>query len=244
MEQATQSESIAALAGALSKAQAEIKGAEKDKSNPYFKSKYADLSSIWDACKEPLTQNGLAVIQTTELNGGNVVVVTTLAHESGEWIRGKLGLKPVKEDPQSAGSALTYARRYALAAIVGVCPDDDDAEDAMARNSKASAKGAITKETVTAVMDSAQLPPIDEKAVMAEIAAAEHVSDLGNIANNHKRALNAAKVNNPALYAKIREALSARKLELMGDMAGAGFVPPNGTNGKSETPVLDDEIPW
>lgn len=128
-----QSESIAKLAEALSKAQGKIKGAAKDTANPFFKSKYADLASVWDACRDQLSAHGLSVIQTTEDGLEYVTIITTLSHSSGEWIRGRLTMKPVKNDPQGVGSAITYARRYALAAIVGVAPEDDDGEAASGR---------------------------------------------------------------------------------------------------------------
>ena len=128
-----QSESIAALAAALSKAQADITGALKDSSNPFFKSRYADLASCWDACRKQLTANNLAVIQTTEVTEAGTVLVTTLAHSSGEWMRGTLPVVTKDNGPQAQGSGITYARRYALAAIVGLAQIDDDAEAAQAR---------------------------------------------------------------------------------------------------------------
>ena len=128
-----QSESIAALAAALSKAQADITGALKDSSNPFYKSRYADLASCWDACRKQLAANGLAVIQTTNTTDAGVVLVTTLAHSSGEWIRGVLPVVTKDNGPQAQGSGITYARRYALAAIVGLAQIDDDAEAAQAR---------------------------------------------------------------------------------------------------------------
>lgn len=128
MEHNTQhSDRIDELAAALSKAQAVIEGAIKDADNPYFKSKYADLGSVWEACRKPLTDNGLAVIQTTEgANPEQVTIVTTLVHSSGQWYRGHLTMKPVKADPQGIGSCITYGRRYGLQAIAGVAPEDDD----------------------------------------------------------------------------------------------------------------------
>jgi hypothetical protein len=132
-----QSESIAALAAALSKAQASITGALKDSSNPFFKSKYADLASCWDACRKQLADNGLAVIQTTDMTDAGVVLVTTLAHSSGEWMRGVLPIVTKDAGPQAQGSGMTYARRYALAAIVGLAQIDDDAEAAQARGKPA-----------------------------------------------------------------------------------------------------------
>lgn len=128
-----QSEQINELAAALSKAQASITGALKDSANPFFKSKYADLASCWDACRKQLTDNGLAVIQTTDVIDGVVFVKTTLAHSSGQWIVGALPVKTKDESPQAQGSGITYARRYALAAIVGLAQIDDDAEAAQGR---------------------------------------------------------------------------------------------------------------
>lgn len=131
-----QSESIAALAAALSKAQSAITGALKDSANPFFKSKYADLASCWDACRSQLAANNLAVIQTTEVTEAGTVLVTTLAHSSGEWMRGYLPVLTKDAGPQGQGSGLTYARRYALAAMVGLAQIDDDGEAAQARGKK------------------------------------------------------------------------------------------------------------
>jgi uncharacterized protein YukE len=122
-----QSASIKSLAEALSKTQAAVEGAVKGKVNPAFKSKYADLSSVWEACREALTENGLSVLQSPgEVAEGRMAMTTQLMHASGEWIRGTLTIPLGKVDAQAYGSATTYARRYALAAFVGVSPEDDD----------------------------------------------------------------------------------------------------------------------
>ena len=130
-----QSETIGALAAALSKAQADITGALKDSSNPFFKSKYADLASCWDACRKQLAANNLAVIQTIYVHweSGQTMLATTLVHSSGEWIRSDLPVLAKDLSPQAQGSGITYARRYALAAIVGLAQIDDDAEAAQGR---------------------------------------------------------------------------------------------------------------
>jgi hypothetical protein len=120
------SESINELSAALAKAQGEITGALKDSANPFFKSKYADLASCWDACRVPLAKNGLAVIQVPETTEAGLTLITTLAHSSGQWIRGSLPVKPKDDTPQAMGSALTYARRYALTAFIGIAQVDDD----------------------------------------------------------------------------------------------------------------------
>ena len=134
---------LSKLTEALSKAQAVIQGAIKDSKNPFFSSTYADLASVWEACRKPLTSNGLAVIQTTEMFEGKLYLRTTLSHISGESISGIYPIQPMRqvkdkgweisEDPQSLGSALRYARRYTLEAIVGVAPEDDDGEAAVGR---------------------------------------------------------------------------------------------------------------
>ena len=142
------STSIGALAAALAKAQSNIKGALKDSSNPFFKSKYADLSSVWEACREPLTKQELSVIQTVSGDSTNIIVTTMLVHSSGEWVKDSLTMAPVKQDPQGAGSAITYARRYALAAIAGVAPEDDDGNAASGKGGndlKPTAKTNLTK---------------------------------------------------------------------------------------------------
>lgn len=117
---------IKELATALAKAQKAIKSASKDATNPFFKTKYADLSSVWEAAREPLTSNGLSVVQTTEPMEGGFLLVTRLFHESGQWIQSALPILPPKFDMQVLGSAMTYARRYSLAAIAGIAPGDDD----------------------------------------------------------------------------------------------------------------------
>lgn len=144
-----QSENIAELALALSKAQAVIGGAKKDSKNPFFKSDYADLESVWMACRKELTDNGLSVIQTMEPNPEGVTVVTTLAHSSGQWMRGRLNLHPTKNDPQGIGSAITYGRRYALAAIVGVYQTDDDGNAASGKTDKPSKQDAKPQPVTT-----------------------------------------------------------------------------------------------
>ena len=125
----TQSPTIGKLALALSKAQGELEGAAKDSENPFFKSKYADLESVWDACRDLLASNGLAVAQfpgTYSDLDKSMSLTTILTHASGEWINQEMSVPVTKPDAQGAGSALTYMRRYALAAVVGVVQADDD----------------------------------------------------------------------------------------------------------------------
>jgi hypothetical protein len=123
---ATRSGSIAALAAALAKAQGEMEGAAKANVNPHFKSKYADLASVWDACRVPLSKHGLSILQPVKADGAKVTVTTILAHSSGEWIEESLTMTAGQNTPQGVGSAITYGRRYGLASMVGIAPEDDD----------------------------------------------------------------------------------------------------------------------
>jgi len=151
-----QSDQINELAAALCEAQKNPLFAIRDSNNPFFKSKYADLSSVWDSARKPLTDNGLSVVQTTSPgDDGRINIVTTLIHKSGQWIRGVLPVRPVKDDPQAVGSAITYGRRYGLQAMVGICPDDDDAEGAMSRE---KAPGKAKKEKPAAEPPKSTVP--------------------------------------------------------------------------------------
>jgi len=127
------SDSINEITAALSKAQGELVGAVKDSKNPFFKSNYADLSSVWDSCRAQLSKNGLAVTQLLQESEKGLSLVTLLSHSSGQWMKSVYPVKPVKDDPQGIGSAITYARRYALSAMVGVAQVDDDGEASMGR---------------------------------------------------------------------------------------------------------------
>lgn len=120
------SESLKSLAPALLKAQAAIKAALKDSTNPHFKSKYADLSSVIDAVKDALNANGLVFMQGIGSADQGVTVETMLLHSSGEWISSVLEIPATKQDAQGYGSAITYGRRYGLQSMCGVPAEDDD----------------------------------------------------------------------------------------------------------------------
>lgn len=123
------SDQLDKLAAALVKVQAEVSTVQKDSSNPFFKSKYASLDAVWDAVRKPLTDNGLSVVQMPGVfvSEGNIASLETiLLHSSGQWIS-LVGQAPVsKADPQGVGSVITYLRRYGLAAVTSVVPDEDD----------------------------------------------------------------------------------------------------------------------
>ena len=115
------------IAAAFVKAKRAFGPALKDKTNPAFRSKYADLGACIDAVEEALLANGIAFIQETFEDATGVTVETVFIHESGEVLRcGKLHVPAAKQDPQGYGSALTYCRRYSLCAAAGIAPEDDD----------------------------------------------------------------------------------------------------------------------
>lgn len=138
-----QSDKVDELLTALAKAQGCALLSNEGSNNPFFKSKYSTLAELWNAARKPLSENGLSVIQTPLINDqGKIVLITTLGHTSGQWIKSALPVNPTKNDAQGVGSAITYMRRYALAAIVGLAPgdaSDDDAEDDR-KNADAQAK--------------------------------------------------------------------------------------------------------
>ena len=132
------SDKIDKLATALSKAQSEMKGAEKKSINPFYNSGYADLHTVIESSFPHLTKHGLSVIQGNESKPGEFFVTTMLLHESGQWIKSKLKMPIEKATAQSVGSVITYGRRYGLSAITGIAQYDDD-------GNAVSSKG-ITKE--------------------------------------------------------------------------------------------------
>lgn len=167
----TTSDQIHEIASALAKAQGEMDGASKSAANPFFKSKYADLASVWDACRGPLSSNGIAIIQSPSAEGVLVTVETLMVHTSGQWMRNVLTV-PAKEDsPQAIGSAITYLRRYVLQSLVGVAPEDDDAEAAHGRgNGQTSQKQA------------AQMPAVGPKGYNDWLTDLEAAADEGEAA--------------------------------------------------------------
>jgi len=129
---------------AFIKAQKEIKTALKDSKNPHFKSTYADLESVWDACRDALHKHGLAVMQLTDLDASGVpVLITRIVHESGQHVEGRYPLlSKDPNNPQTTLAALTYARRGSLAAACGVVQSDDDGNTAAGHTPPAAAQKA------------------------------------------------------------------------------------------------------
>jgi hypothetical protein len=148
------SEKINELATALCKAQAAMGGAVKDSANPFFKSSYADLTSVIKAIKQPFADNDLSYTQFPVSDENGIGVVTRLMHNNGQWMELGYTLPIVKRDPQAAGSAITYARRYALQSMAGIPTADDDAESAVIRGDHKKAIDDAQLSTLTDLLDS------------------------------------------------------------------------------------------
>lgn len=127
------SDSIKELAGALAKAQAEIKAVAKDRTNPHFRNRYATLDAIVDAVRPVLAKQGLSVIQGVVNHADGFAVETTLLHSSGEWMRNSVPMMVGKQDAQGVGSALTYGRRYGISALLSLSTDEDDDGEAASK---------------------------------------------------------------------------------------------------------------
>ena len=168
------SESIKELANALNKAQAEMSGAKKKATNPFFKSKYSDMNAVVDAIRIPFCDNGLSYSQFPLFESGCVGVETILMHTSGEWISSILMLPMTKQDPQAAGSAITYARRYSLQSIAGIPSEDDDGNSTVGSNKPTVDIVAVAKEcnwTLQEVVESFNNPKVQSIGDIADLAA-------------------------------------------------------------------------
>lgn len=138
------SESIKELANALCKFQAEVEKIKKGATNPFFKSKYATLADILDVIRQPLANNGLSFVQFPKGVHG---LETMLMHTSGEYLAESYEMRPTKDDPQGAGSVITYQRRYALGAVLGLNIDEDDDGNKASTPVKETPKEIPVKET-------------------------------------------------------------------------------------------------
>lgn len=156
------SESIVKISGALVKAQSEMGAATKDSKNPFFKSSYADLNAIREATIPVLNRHGITVLQPMTVVDGKQYIETTLLHDSGEYLTSLTEIVAAKaNDPQAAGSAQTYARRYGLQAFLCVGAEDDDGEKAMGRN--------VTK---APVKDTPKLSDVEKQNLVEQAKAA------------------------------------------------------------------------
>lgn len=159
------------LDAAMAKAQGEIQAAVKDKENPFFKSKYADLASVWFACREALSKNGVSVTQwPLHTEDGRLHIITRLAC-NGQWIKAEFSVPIGKQDAQGLVAASTYARRAALSAAVGIAPDDDD-------DGNEAAKSQQTKSAPAKQQQATSKPTPEQKAQQDSNAIAKQIKEF------------------------------------------------------------------
>lgn len=172
------SPTIGKLVLAVSKAQGAITPASKDSKNPFFKNVYASLTSVWESIRKPLADQELAVFQPVTTSGRHVQVTTLLAHSSDEWIEQDLTMRAAQETAQAIGGTITYARRYALSALVGATAEDDDGTSASTTlPAGMSHAGASSKPT------EANKQPLREPSV--GVPAVQAVQELAEARRNH-----------------------------------------------------------
>lgn len=152
------SETIGKLTLALSKVQSQLRPAKENSKNPFFKSSYADLGSVWDSVRKLLADNELAIIQMPTDVGG---VTTILSHSSGEYLASTCYI-PAKEDAHGVGSAISYARRYALASFVGVVTGDDDDGNMAVKGTSPNTKKSTSKPKLTDSQYKGMMKAIEE----------------------------------------------------------------------------------
>lgn len=183
------SESIAALAASLATAQGELKNVEKGKINPHFKSRYADIADGLDVVRPVFSKHGLSVVQATDYmpDTGVFVLVTRIIHKSGEWIESTYPL-PTNGKPQDVGSALTYARRYALFSLAGVAGTDEDDDGNDAQNTtqarKPASRPAPPKVPVEPPFEAEESAKVCET-MIGTLDLVESIEDLRSWASNN-----------------------------------------------------------
>lgn len=167
MKPEKQSETLrSGIATALAAAQLEMGKAIKGSTNPHFRSKYADLGAVMDACLPALNKNGIAVVQPFEANDFGQFIVTRFIHESGETLDCPVPLIVGKNDMQGLGSAMTYARRYGLMSLAGIAPEDDDGNAAVK-----AAPRTVTPDQFVKLRDKAEEADVSEEKICTTYGA-------------------------------------------------------------------------
>lgn len=216
----TKQETHKSIYAALAAAQAEMGKALKDATNPHFKSKYADLSNVMDACMPALNKHGICVVQPVVETEIGRCVKTVLIFEDGERLECSVPLILGKQDMQGLGSAITYARRYGLMSMAGIAPDDDDGNAAAATGPANSARAGLNDAWRDGVLDS-----LPEGATQRETAEAFAEAICKEFAGKGERALDNAwerfkgyvakfKAEHPDLEEKVQDAFLTRQNEI------------------------------
>lgn len=171
------------IAAALAIAQSKMEAPKQDSVNPHFRSRYASLQSVLDAVLPALTDQNVAVVQETQLEGDTLFLRTRLIHKSGQYLEAAYPVTPQQRTPQGYGSALTYARRYSLSALVGVASEADD--DGQAGSTPGNGAGAPESNKPTPKPEvRKEKPRIDPPAVMPKISEAQASVIEGTLAEH------------------------------------------------------------
>lgn len=200
------------FAEAFVRLQQAIKPAIKDATNPAFRSKYADLGAVWEAVKDPLHEHGFAVIQSPDFDGETMWLATTIMHSSGEYRMGRYPIRPTKPDPQGYGSAITYARRYSLSAMLGVISEEDDDGNAASAPKPQTQREAIhTPKTqpIDGDVEAGVRNWIDKQMVL--LAKAERLPDLLQWQDEQEDALHRLLKKAPAFHRELMDYFQVRK---------------------------------
>jgi len=187
---------------AFIKAEHAAGSAKKTATNPHFKSKYADLEAVVDACMDALKTNELAIWQSVSEDGQRMI--TRLYHSSGQWMEGYTPLIIAKNDMQGLGSASTYARRYGLMAALGIAPEDDD-------DGNAASKSAPQAQTKQAAPKAAEEPAHvkDAKDILAKAHAITDPDELAAFLDGCTPRLDKIKDASEATYNHVNKQLDA-----------------------------------
>lgn len=203
------SETIKDLAAALAKAQASMGGARKDRNNPAFKSKYADLSSVAEAIDAAIEPHGLSYIQASHDRENAAAIETIILHASGQWLScGVVSVPVTKHDAHGFGSALTYARRYSLSAAFGVVPEDDDGN--------AAAQAAPRRQEAARPSKVESIPTPEQQSITMDwVASIEACDTMAELHDKFRKAVAAvAAFGMPGLLNLITSAKDSRKAAL------------------------------
>lgn len=210
------------IAAALIRAQASMGKALKQSNNPAFRSKYADLGNVMDACMPALNENGIAVIQPIGQDDMGMYVSTVFVHTSGERLECRVPLLVTKQDMQGFGSAVTYARRYGLMAMAGIAPEDDDGNAAVKVAPQRAAPAQAMSEGLAQSWEDSVLDSLPENAsprAKAEAFATAICKGfegkghkaLDNEWTRRQKLIDGLKDKYPDLYAQVETAYNSRR---------------------------------
>jgi len=241
------SEQINELAEALAKAQGAIANASKDAQNPHFRSSYANLASVREAIRGPLSENGLAYTQLVRTEQGKVQIETMLIHKSGQYMGETLDIPLAKQDAQGIGSATTYGRRYSLMALIGIAAEEDDDDGNVATANAPSHQRHEPPKPQTALKQVQVPEPSPAEEMVQALKARLSISSLDKLWQNpnFKREYS---LLNPEDQAWVKSVDASRRKELEADSDPTAIPgqsdPPEPKQQSKVSQLADDHIPF